>query len=258
MNGVFHIGATGLDSQQRALEIVANNIANMNTPAFKQSRAQFSQLVANDQVASDDPNAPAQAGQPVFQGVRLTGTSVDFAQGTLTQTGSALDIAVNGAGFIELMGPAGQSLLWRGGTMKVNTDGFLAAGNGMPLRAMISVPRDATGLTITLDGKVTATVEGSTEPLQLGQIDLVQDMDPSSLTALTGGVYAPASEAQLMTSTPGVEGAGMLAQGHLEGSNVDLAREMVSLLMMQRTYTANSQVVQAGDQLMAIANDLKR
>jgi flagellar basal-body rod protein FlgG len=256
MNGVFHIGATGLDSQQRALEIVANNIANMNTPAFKQSRAQFSQLVATDGIVSDDSSA--QAGRPVFQGVRLTGTSVDFAQGTLTQTGAPLDIAINGAGFIELMGPAGQSLLWRGGTMKVNTDGFLAAGNGMPLRAMISVPRDATALTITLDGKVTAMVEGSTETLELGQIELVQDMDPSSLTAMTGGVFAPASEAQLMTSAPGLEGAGMLAQGHLEGSNVDLAREMVSLLMMQRTYTANSQVVQAGDQLMAIANDLKR
>lgn len=258
MNGVFHIGATGLDSQQRALEIVANNIANMNTPAFKQSRARFSQLMATAGVQGAESGANGAAGQPVFQGVRLTGSTVDFAQGTLSQTASPMDLAINGAGFVELMGPAGQTQLWRGGTLKVNHDGFLAAGNGMPLQAMISVPRDTQSLTIGMDGRVTAMVEGSTEALEIGRIELVQDTDPASLTAMTGGVYVPAEDAELIRSAPGVDGAGVLAQGYVETSNVDLAKEMVSLLLMQRTYSANAQLVQAGDQLMSIANDLKR
>ncbi|MBP2161184.1 MULTISPECIES: flagellar hook-basal body protein [Asticcacaulis] len=258
MNGVFHIGATGLDSQQRALEIVANNIANMNTPAFKQSRAQFSQLMAGQGVQDAGSGTSLDRGQPVFQGVRLTGSTVDFAQGTLSQTGSQLDLAIDGSGFIELMGPAGQTLLWRGGTLKVNNDGFLAASNGMPLQAMISVPRDARGLAIGMDGRVTATVEGGVEPLEIGRIELVQDMDPASLKAITGGAFQPAEDAELIRSAPGVEGAGVLAQGYVETSNVDLAKEMVSLMLMQRTYSANAQIVQAGDQLMSIANDLKR
>lgn len=256
MNGVFHIGATGLESQQRALEIVANNIANMNTPAFKQSRAQFSQLMAVE--GKQSSGAAAETGRPIFQGVKLTGSTVDFAQGTLSQTGSQMDLAINGAGFIELMGPAGQTLLWRGGALKVNHDGFLAAGNGMPLQAMISVPRDAKAVEIGAGGRVTVTAEGEAEPLEIGRIELVQGMDPASLKAITGGAFRPAEDAELIRSAPGVEGAGVLAQGYVETSNVDLAKEMVSLMLMQRTYSANAQIVQAGDQLMSIANDLKR
>lgn len=258
MNGVFYIGATGLDSQQRALEIASNNIANLNTPAFKRSHARFSQLVAAAPVsAPDQEGAPANA-QPTFMGVKLDGAALDFAQGTLTQTGASMDLAINGAGFIELMGPGGQTALWRGGTMMVNADGFLAAANGMPLQAMISVPRDATSLTIDADGKVTAAVGEGARPLALGQIDLVQDGDPATLTAASDGVYLAESDSDLTRSNPGSNGAGVLSQGFVETSNVDLANEMVTLLLMQRSYSASAQIVQAGDQLMAIANDLRK
>ena len=260
MNGVFYIGATGLDAQQRALDMVANNIANLTTPGFKQSHAKFSQLMAAPPAqafGTDDSTATANA-QPVFLGVKLDSASVDFTQGTLTQSGSQLDVAINGTGFMELMGPGGQTMLWRGGTLMVNPDGYLAAANGMPLQSMISVPRDASGLSIGADGKVMAMVDGSTDPVSIGQIDLVQDADPSTLTAVSGGVYVPASEADLTSSTPGSDGTGVLAQGFVEASNVDLSREMVTLLLTQRGYSANAQVVQAGDQLMAIANDLKK
>lgn len=261
MNGVFYIGATGLDTQQRALDIVANNIANMNTRTFKASHPQFSQLVAPTSSSDDnDTSAPDAAAttQPALQGVKLDGAPVDFSQGQLTQTNSSLDLAIRGAGFIELMGPSGQNLLWRGGTLMVNPDGYLAAANGMPLQAMISIPRDASAVTIGADGKVTATVGTSTQPVALGQIDLVQDNDPAGLTTINGGLYAPASEADLSRSAPGADGTGVLAQGFAEASNVDLNQEMVTLLLMQRAYSSNAQVVQAGDQLMAIANELKR
>lgn len=262
MNGVFYIGATGLEAQQRALEIVSNNIANLNTPGFKRSHAQFSQLVAvpassvSGQGSGQDVS-PSDA-QPAFMGVKLDAAPVDFTQGTLKQTDSALDLAINGAGFVELMGPGGQTALWRGGSMMVNPDGYLAAANGMPLQAMISVPRDATSLTIAADGKVMATIDGTADPLNIGQIDLVQDVDPATLTPASGGVYMPASEADLTSSAPGADGVGTLAQGFIETSNVDLANEMVTLLLMQRSYSANAQIVQAGDQLMAIANDLRK
>ena len=264
MNGVFYIGAAGLDTQQRALEVVANNIANMNTPGFKQSHVQFSQLMASDTTQTFGADGASQAevssqvGQPMFLGVKLDSTPVDFTQGTLTQTNAPLDVAINGGGFMELMGPGGQTLLWRGGSLMVNPDGYLAASNGMPLQAMISVPREATSLSIGADGRVMATLDGVAEPMTIGQIDLVQDVDPSSLTAMSGGLYVPASETDLAASAPGTEGAGILAQGFIETSNVDLSKEMVSLLLVQRAYSANSQVVQAGDQLMAIANDLKK
>lgn len=257
MNGVFYIGATGLDSQQRALEIVANNIANMNTPAFKRSHAQFSQLMATGAVPDGEAAGAADI-DPTFMGVGLAADAVDFTQGALNQTGAPMDLAIDGAGFIQLMAPGGQTVLWRGGNMTVNSDGYLSAANGMPLQAMISVPREATSVTIGSDGKVTASVDGVAEPMDLGQIDLVRDVDPSTLTAISGGLYAPASEADLAASSPGVGGVGLLAQGFVESSNVNLANEMVSLLLMQRAYSANAQVVQAGDQLMSIANDLKR
>ena len=255
MNGVFYIGATGLDVQQRALEVVANNIANMNTPAFKQSHALFSQMMGADAPADQDPSSADV--QPAFLGVKLDAAPLDFTQGPLAQTGAPLDVAINGPGFMELMGPGGQTLLWRGGSLMVNSDGYLAAPNGMPLQAMISVPRDAASVTIGADGKVTATVDGTSDPLTIGQIDLVQDVDPTTLTAVSGGLYAPQSETDLTSSAPGSDGTGVLAPGYIEGSNVDLANEMVTLLLMQRAYSANAQVVQAGDQLMAIANGLK-
>ena len=268
MNGVFYIGATGLDTQQRALDIVANNIANLNTPSFKRSRAQFSQLVSAPAAATTGPDGAqdaaisdmqaTMAGQPSFMGVQLDAAPLDFTQGALTQTSKPLDVAIDGAGFIELMGPGGQTALWRGGSMMVNSDGYLAAANGMPLQAMISVPRDATAINIGADGKVTASLDGVADPMTIGQIDVVQDVDPSTLKAGSGGIYLPTSDNDLSSTTPGSDGAGVLAQGFTEASNVDLANEMVTLLLMQRSYSANAQVVQAGDQLMAIANDLRK
>jgi len=258
MNGVFYIGATGLDSQQRALDIVANNIANMNTPTFKQSHAVFSQLVAPATVPANGRDAPSQESEATLMGVKLDGAPIDFSQGPMTETDAPLDLAINGAGFIELMGPAGQTVLWRGGTLMVNPDGALAASNGMPLQGNISVPRDASAITIGTDGKVTATVASSAQPVSIGQIEIAQDSDPTTVTALGGGLYMAAADTDISRTAPGVDGAGALAQGFSEQSNVDLTKEMVTMMLMQRTYSANAQVVQAGDQLMATANELKR
>jgi len=257
MNGAFYIGAIGLDAQQRALEVIANNIANMNTPAFKRSAVRFSTLVAP---AQNDPDVSLAASDPIanLAGVAVGATPHVWTQGDLAQTGQPLDLAINGQGFIELLGPSGQTLLWRGGTLKVNPDGYLAASDGTALRAMISVPQDATSLSIGTDGKVSAQIAGQNGAQQIGQLDLVMVKDPDSLVDAGNGYYEASDPSMTYSVQPGDEGSGTLVQGALESSNVQLADEMTNLLLTQRAFAANAQVVQAGDQLMSIVNQLRR
>jgi flagellar basal-body rod protein FlgG len=250
MNGAFYIGATGLDSQQRALDVIANNIANLNTAGFKRSEVRFSELLAAGP-------ADATGSQPQqMAGVASVGAARVFTQGDVRPTGRPTDLAINGEGFIEVMGPSGQNRLWRGGAMKVNPDGFLATANGMVLKAMISPPTAATELTIDPDGKVWADLDGRIS--QIGQIDLVKVRNPARLNSVGDGLYAVDDQTELADMTPGEDGAGVLAQGAIEQSNVFLTEEMVTLMLLQRAYAANAQVVQAGDQLMGIANSLRR
>ncbi|HEX8669708.1 MAG TPA: flagellar hook-basal body protein [Allosphingosinicella sp.] len=254
MNGAFYIGATGLQAQQRALDVVANNITNMNTAAFKRAEVRFSELVGPSR-AADDPALSSVAAASLL-GVAADGSAKVFAQGELRETGSPMDLAIAGDGFIELLGPAGETVLWRGGALKVNEDGFLAASNGLPLKAMISVPTEATGLAIDRSGEVRASVPGATEAESIGRIELVTVKDASALTGIDGGLYKASSDADIVP--PGEESAAAIVQGSLELSNVELSEEMVALMMMQRAYAASAQIVQAGDQLMGIANGLKR
>lgn len=256
MNGAFYIGATGLRSQERALEATANNLANINTPGYKRAEVRFSELVGPAPSAEDlaiDPNAGA-----ALAGVNALGGNRVFTQGELRPTGQAMDLAIDGEGFLELLGPAGQVLLWRGGTLKVNGDGNLAASNGLPLKSMVSIPDGATALTIGRDGMVRATVAGTAEPVELGQLELVLARDPSQLGLLSEGLYQAQDASDLLGVKPGEEGGGALVQGAIEGSNVSMSDEMVTLMLMQRAYAANAQIVQAGDQLMSIANGLRR
>lgn len=256
MNNAFYIGATGLDADQRALDVVANNITNVNTHGFKRSQAQFSALMGATRDPLD-PTTDSASTSPTLLGVSVDTSPVDLTQGQLSQTGQPMDVAISGAGFIELLGPGGQTLLWRGGTLQVNSDGFLAASNGMALKTPISIPAGTSSLTIGQDGTVWATT-GAGNTKSIGQIEIVQDKVPNTLTAVTGGLFQPASTGDLVSSAPGEDGAGIIVQGSLETSNVNLSNEMVTLLLMQRAYAANAQVVQAGDQLMSIANSLRR
>ncbi len=259
MNGAFFIGATGLRTQEQALDAAANNIANINTPGYKRAEVRFSELVPPPADAADPANLVIGGGQTAgLSGVTAISTSRIFTQGELRPTGKALDLAIQGEGFIEVLGPDGQEMLWRGGALKVNADGFLATANGAPLKALIAVPAEATQLTIGRDGRVLATLDGQAAPAEIGRIDLVTVRDTSSLAILGDGFYRAETPGDLSASQPGVEGAGQLVQGSLEASNVELTNEMVSLMLTQRAYAANSQVIQAGDQLMSIANGLRR
>jgi flagellar basal-body rod protein FlgG len=257
VNGAFYIGAIGLQSQQRALDILAGNIANINTPAFKRSEVQFSEVLASH----SDPDVPRAdlADAPVASaGVMVDATPMIDEMGQLQPTGHPMDVAIEGSGFIELMGPEGQTLLWRGGTLKVGDDGMLATSTGIPLKASISVPSDATAITIGDDGVVSAQTSSSTTATQIGQISLVKASDMTALKQLDGGLYRVDDGAKLTDVKPGEDGTGMLVQGSIEGSNADMTSEMVQMMLVQRAYSANAQMVQAADQLMGIANGLKR
>lgn len=256
MNGAFYIGAAGLNAQERALETSANNIANLNTPGYKRAEVRFQELVGPRPSVEDaalNPSAVAQLG-----GVNATAPRRIFAQGELRTTGRALDLAIDGEGFLELFGPGGEALLWRGGSLKVDAEGNLASASGLPLKAMIAVPPGATGLTIGREGTVRAMMPGEASPTELGRIEIVRVADPGALEGLDDGLYRANASTDIIARAPGEEGAGVLVQGAIEGSNVAMSEEMVTLMLMQRAYAANAQVVQAGDQLAGIANGLRR
>ena len=204
MNGAFFIGAAGLRTQEKALDAAANNIANLNTPGYKRAEVRFSELVPPPQPTV--PDGTVLTDPSTLSGVTAVDTSRVFTQGELRTTGKALDLAIEGEGFIETMGPGGQEMLWRGGTLKVNADGFLATAGGVPLKAMIAVPDDTKALSIGRDGRVFATLDGEAAPLEIGRIELVTVRDPRSLIILGDSFYRADIPADLRASEPGADG----------------------------------------------------
>lgn len=257
MNGAYEVGAVALRAQQRALETHANNVANINTPGFKRSEVQFSQIVASTPEPITENERLARRSGALNGGVRMDTRMMLGEPGELQATGSAMDLAIDGAGFVELLGPDGESVLWRGGRLEVDRDGYLAA-QGLPtLRGMISVPDDATDLQIGSDGLVKATVDDG-EEIELGQILLVRARSDEDLIAIGLGQYRLADGAQLRDGVAGEDGMGFLRQGMIEQSNVEMTQAMVEMLVLQRAYAASAQVIQTADQIASITNSLSR
>ena len=255
MSGALEVAAIGMRVQQRALETIADNVSNINTPAFKRSEFRFTELVTRGDGAGGATPAGRNDG---IAGVGFWSRPAVERQGQIDPTGNPGDIAVDGAGFLELMGPAGRTLLWRGGRLRVLQDGLLANAAGLPLKAGITVPVEATGIRIDRDGKVHALLPDPEEETQIGEIALVRVADEDAIRRLDGGIYAVEEGETLMETMPGEDGAGHLVQAALERSNVDLNGEMVGLLVAQRAYAANAQIVRAADELLGLANGLRR
>ena len=257
MNGAFYIGAVGMDAQQKALDTIANNISNINTGGFKRSEVRFTEVLAS-QPDEGVPSADLGTSAVTSSGVRSDLMHLLNEQGEVQSTGKPLDLAIQGNGFMELMGPGGETLLWRGGPLKIGEDGRLMTASGYELKANITLPQDATSLQIGSDGVVRATTSSGTNPVELGQIMLVKLDDPSVVNPIDGGMYRVREGVTLNDAKPGEDGAGTLAQGSLERSTVELNTEMVDLLMVQRAYAANAQVLQAADQFVGLANNLRK
>ncbi|MEM9601138.1 MAG: flagellar hook-basal body protein, partial [Pseudomonadota bacterium] len=233
-------------------DTLANNIANMNTHGFKRLNVKFSEMV--NLALSDDPDLTTSND---VSGVRVDTNLSITDQGVLQQTDHPLDVALEGQGFIELIGPNGQSILWRGGRLSINEDRYLSGPDQLMLATQINIPDDATALDIRPSGDVTVIREGGDSEV-LGQIGLLRLMDETMIVRMDGGLYAlsDANAAEHATATEA--GMGAFVQGSLERSNVDLNREMIDMMIVQRAYSANAQVVQAADEIASIANNLRR
>ncbi|CAM3547486.1 flagellar basal-body rod protein FlgG [Paracidovorax anthurii] len=263
MFDALYISATGMQAQQLNVETIANNLANVNTTGYKRARVSFSDLVARDPakisgLADADPGL-LQPSLRVGAGVGIASVSKLFDMGELKKTDVPLDITVQGDGFFEVVMPDGSSAYTRGGTWKVNKDGLLATTAGAPLKGNIVVPDDVQALIVQPDGRVQARVTGQSSVTDLGKIELVRFASPQGLIAQGDNLYRSSSASgEALLARAGEEGAGQIAQGYLEGSNVKMVDEMVNLMLAQRTYEANAKIVQAADEILGLVNGLRR
>ena len=259
----LHSAASGMDANAFNLDMIANNLANAGTTAFKQSRANFEDLFYEHLKLPGAQDAQGQLtpiGLSVGLGTRVAGTQVDHGQGSLTETGAKLDVAIVGDGFFQVQ-DVNEMLYTRTGRFTLNADGQIvmaSADRGRLLEPAITVPPDAESITITSDGQVVIKQAGSTTPTTY-QIDLARFVNPQGLIQVGESLYAesPASGAPLV-GTPETEGRGALRQAHLEASNVEPVHELVDLIKTQRNFELNSQTVQAADQMLQLVANLRR
>jgi flagellar basal-body rod protein FlgG len=256
----LNIAATGMAAQETQLDTIANNLANANTVGYKRQNAEFEDLVyQNVRTAgvTEGGNAVPTSTQ-VGTGARIVATSRSFSQGGIQQTGNPLDVAIEGSGFFTVMQQNGQSAYTRAGTLKLDAQGRITTSDGLPLEPPITVPTNATSVTIGADGTVTSTQPGQTTPTSLGQLQITTFPNPNGLISLGHNLFeATASSGNPQTGTPGLDGRGALMQGATESSNVDVVTEMVALIGAQNAYQINSKVVQAADQMLQSATQMR-
>lgn len=254
--------ALGMTAQQLNVDVIANNIANINTTGFKKSTIEFQDLLyENMQTGNRDGRKGNEnpSGIQVGLGNRPIATYRSFSEGSISQTGNSLDVAITGKGFIQVETPDGTVAYTRDGALKLNSDGNIVTNSGLKIVPEISVPEDAKGIQIAQDGRVSIMMAGEQEAQEIGQIELASFMNPAGLEAQGSNLYieTEASGAAAF-GNPGEEGFGMLYQGYLENSNVDVASEMINLIVAQRAYEVNSKAVKTADELMSLANNIKR
>lgn len=262
----LYTAATGMTAMETKLDVIANNLANINTTGFKKDRANFEDLLYRTEVypgVQDSSQTPTAVGTQVGLGVRVTSTQTDHRQGTLQQTGRELDVAIEGRGFLRVLDPATQQPMYtRAGNLDINANGQLVMGSAQVGRLIdppITIPQDAMAIQISANGDVMARVPGQTELAIQGQMQLAQFVNPDGLLKVGENLYMQTdASGQEQLGTPGDQGMGTLRQGNLEASNVEPVQELIDLITTQRAFELNSQAVQAGDQIMQNISNLRR
>jgi len=254
----LYIAATGMNAQQLNVDTISNNLANVNTTAFKRNRVSFADLMYRAVLQGNRPlGAPSSGFYGVGVGVSATGKV--FATGDVKKTDQPLDLAIRGKGLFEVTLPDNSLAYTRGGSLQLDKDGVLTTAEGFALQPAIRLPPDAASVTIASDGRVLAEVPGEAEPIEVGKITLVDFVNPSALRPLGDNLYLPTERSgEPLPGKPGEQGLGLLAQGFLEASNVQLVDEFVNLILAQRAYEANSKAIQASDEMLGISNNLRR
>jgi flagellar basal-body rod protein FlgG len=255
----LYIGATGMHAQQLNIDVIANNLANVNTSGFKRNRIDFEDLLYRTTAGSRAATGGASRLPQTGMGTAVAASGKIFTAGDVKKTDQPLDIAVRGQGFFEVQLPDGNFAYTRSGAFQISNDGMLMTQDGHQLSASIQVPPDATSVRVEADGKVSAVVPGETRPIDIGQIELVSFINPAGLNPIGDNLYtAGQNSGDALRGFSGQNGAGTLAQGFLEASNVRLIDEMVNLIVAQRAYETNAKVVQASDEMLSISNSLFR
>jgi len=251
-NGALNVARTGLDAQNTRMQVIANNLANVNTVGFKRDRASFETLAYQAVVT---PGAPSSGenryaiGLNLGTGVQMTGTARIDTQGSLTTTNNALDLAIEGAGYFQIQMPDGRTGYTRAGDFNLSAEGTIVTSDGMPLQPQIQIPEGATAISIGADGTLSAQVAGAST--ELGKIEIARFVNPAGLQSIgnnllleTGASGAP------QVGAAGEEGRGSLRSGSLEGSNVNVVEELVDMIETQRAYEVNSKMIQATEEMM--------
>ncbi len=259
MNQGLWVAKTGLDAQQTRMAVVSNNLANVNTTGFKQGRAVFEDLLYQNVrqsggQTSQDTELPS--GMNLGTGVRIVATEKLFTQGSVLQTDNALDVAINGRGFFQVLKPDGELAYSRDGTFQLNDQGELVTASGYQIQPGIAIPEGAQSITIGRDGTVSVRLAGQASTTQVGSLQTVDFINPVGLQPIGENLYIEtASSGTAQAGTPGENGLGALNQGALEGSNVNVVSELVNMIETQRAYEMNSKAISTNDQMMQYINN---
>lgn len=253
--------ATGMEAQQVVIDIIANNLANVNTVGFKKSRGDFQDLLYHTIKAPGTSTAQGfenPTGLQIGQGTRTVATQRIHSTGQFKNTTNPLDVAIEGNGFFQVQSPTGELLYTRSGTFRTDSQGQIVTSDGYLLEPAISIPPEATSVSIAADGTVSVTLAGQTDAQEIGQIQLTSFVNPAGLEATGRGFYRPTTASGTAQQvTPGSEGSGTLAQGFVETSNVQVVEEMIDMIVGQRAYEINSKVIQTADQMLRTVTQLR-
>lgn len=253
---------TGMVAQQTNLDIIANNLANVNTVGFKSLRAEFQDMVYQTMRASGSSTgngSSSPAGMQVGLGAKFAGNATNFVQGGLQATGNPFEVAIQGEGLFQVQLPDGSTAYTRDGSFGRDSNGDLVTADGYRLIPTITVPSNATSFSISPNGIVTVKVPGNDTPQELGNIQLAVFPNPAGLTRMGQNLFsAGGSSGAAVLAEPGQEGSGTLAASFVEGSNVSIVEEMVRMILAQRAYEVNSKAIQTSDDMLGTLNQLKR
>jgi flagellar basal-body rod protein FlgG len=248
------ISKTGLDAQQTQMDVTANNLANVSTNGFKRSRAVFEDLLyqtLRQPGAQSSQQTQLPSGLQIGTGVRPVATERIFTQGNLQQTSNPLDVAVQGNGFFHVQMPDGSSAYTRDGAFQVNAQGQLVTASGFPVQPAITVPANTLSVTIARDGVVSVVQAGNTNPTQIGSLQLSGFINAAGLQSKGENLYVETAASGTATpSAPGTNGMGLITQGYVETSNVNVVEELVGMIQTQRAYEINSKAIQTSDQML--------
>ena len=249
------IARTGLDAQQTSLDVIANNLANVSTNGFKRARPVFEDLLyqtLRQPGAQSSQSTQIPSGLQLGTGARPVSTARIHTQGSLQQTGNDLDVAINGAGFLQVLLPDGTTAYTRDGSFQKDNQGQIVTSSGYPVQPSVTIPADALSVTISNDGVISVTQPGTTAATQVGTLQVTTFVNVGGLQSVGENLYLEtASSGSPTPNTPGSNGAGVLNQRYVETSNVNVAEELVSMIQTQRAYELNSKVVSTSDQMLS-------